>query len=184
MSKAIDDLRGPQRGASLGIIRKVGVDMAVQKIAGAAPLDKLTICRKAAMAQILRVVNESRRGVGNDQIHAFFQPDLRPQPPDHAMHLGFGILGRTAIVPAGALKSQQLEPAVADDSAVQVDAAHDGGIPIADVVVAAHIEKRCIEGSPQEFEILRRQVTTRYHEVNLSEKIWFEVPFELRYDNI
>ena len=102
------------------------------------------------MAQIFRVVDESRRSVGNDQIHAFFQPDLRPQPPDHAMHLGFGILGRTAIVPAGALKSQQLEPAVTNDSAVQVDAAHDGGIPIADVVVAAHIEKRCIEGSPEE----------------------------------
>jgi hypothetical protein len=58
----------------------------------------------------------------------------------------------------GTLESQQLEPAVTDDSAVNVGTARDVRILIADVMVAANLVLWCVQGSPQEFEILRRQV--------------------------
>ncbi len=147
-------------------------------------MDQLAIRLEAAMTQVFRIVNVSRWSMGNDQIDAVFQPDPRSQPPDHAIHLRFGVLDRTAIVPAGPFKAQQLEPAVADDSAVKVDASRNRCLPVADIVIAADIVKWCAEGASQKFEILRRQVTARDDEVDLTKTIRVEVPIELRHHHI
>lgn len=99
---------------------------------------------KATMAQVFRVMDIARRGMGDNQIDTPTAPQTKAQTLDKVGHLFFGVLIDVAIVPAGAGKTDDLQLADVDKPPVNQRAANRRRRAIADIVVAENVEERHI----------------------------------------
>ena len=78
------------------------------------------------VAEIVAIMDITRRCMGDDDIHPFPPPHRRAQSPDDGPHLPFGILIRAAIVPDRTFQSENIQAAVPCEPAVQVDTTPGG----------------------------------------------------------
>ena len=54
---------------------------------------------KSFMAAVLRVMDPSRRRVGDNHVELLEKPESKPQPPDLRTHLPFPVLVWFSVVP-------------------------------------------------------------------------------------
>jgi hypothetical protein len=101
----VNDPGGIDDACPFGGILKVGMNMAVQKKPRPVFPDKPAETGESPMAEILPVVNASRRGMGDHHIDSPAPPNGRSKMPNMGFHLFFGILVRAAIVPHGSFQS-------------------------------------------------------------------------------
>ena len=165
-------------------VPKPAMDMAVNEIAGVVAFEQAAVGFEAAMAEVVGVVNAARWGVGEHDIDTAPPPQGRFQFPQQLLHLPFGILHRTPIVPHGTLEPQKVQPLEADQAPVQIDAAPRRLALVADVVVAADEKQRRSQLRLEKREIFRRQITAGKNQIEPREAPAIEVFGEIRHHRI
>ena len=115
---------------------------------------------ETTVAPIFSVVNSTRRGMGNHNVHALLPPEGKVEFPDKHAHLCFMVLIDTAIVPSRSGQTQQFEFSVPGCGKAEVGAANRRALTVSQVVVAEDIVERRINPLADQGEVFRRQVAT------------------------
>jgi hypothetical protein len=122
------------------------------------------------MAGIFRIVDMSRRRMGNNYINASPPPECRSKPAYDGTHLPLVILVGTAIVPERSLQAQNVDSPVFYQHAVQITATFWWFFVITNVMVAAHVIKGSFKGMDQTGKVFRRKVATGKNQVDIRKR--------------
>ncbi len=115
--------------------------VSVNKKPGRIAFDEPAKTFKPSMASILLVVDEARRRVGDDDIHAAPPPYMGREAQDRYPHLTVGVLIGAAVIPARAFETQNIAPLNGCDAGVDVHASLGWFGFMANIMVAAHIQQ-------------------------------------------
>ena len=124
----------------------MAVDVAVKEIRGPVPVDEPPIGPKPPVARIFGIVNKSRRCVRHHDVHTPPPPDRRTKREQPPAHFRLRVLTRPAIVPPRALNAEDIQLAKPNAPEVDIRASRRRAFLIADIVIAAHIKQRHVQG--------------------------------------
>jgi hypothetical protein len=147
----------------------VPVDVSVKKVLRPVAIDQTAKTDEAPVAEVLPVVDVSRRCMTDHHIEALLAAQLRPKGTDEGSHLGFCILKRPPIVPVRSLEPQETDPVERDDTSVDVCApVSDSGFQ-AQVVISPDIKKRHLKNFYEAEEILGGQISAGDEQLDIAE---------------
>jgi len=147
------------------------MDVTVDKIFWGIAVDERVEALEAFVATVFCIMNMPGRGMGNDHIDAAFPPELHPHVANHALHLPFGVLIGTPVVPSGSFEPRNVETLELHPSPMNVDAPIWRLLIVTDIVVSFDIVKGRSQPVCQKNEIFRRQIPTRKDEIDIGETV-------------
>ncbi len=139
MAAGVNDPRGVHMGGTGIQAVKETVDMPVDKVIRRYFFNKAVEALKSTVTGVFFVVDMPGSGMGDHHMDGLFAPDFKGHPKNYFFHLCLGILVGTAIVPHGALKTQNIEAADGDHPAVDIFTSHGVIRTVTDIVVPLDI---------------------------------------------
>lgn len=141
------------------------MDMTMNKIVRFISVDQFPVDTKTPVAQVLCIVKIPGRGMGDDDVDATAKPDAQTQTGQKPFHLSFGVLHRSAVIPAGSFQPEEVYAVELFQGAVKIDTSLRRFGGITDIVIAFHIKQGHIELAGQESQVFRRQIAAGQYQV-------------------
>ena len=139
--------------------------VAVQEVFRAAGVHQPEKRLEAPVRGVVQIAEAPGRSVGDHDVRAARLSDRAAQLVDATLHLPFGILMGSAVVPERTAEPEDADPVRHDEMAVDVLAPLRRGGVVAPVVIAVHVQQLCMAHRDKKGEVRRLQVAAGQNEV-------------------